>query len=923
MRRLAAWFCLLLIAIAMLGPRLVDRQAVERIVDTARHAIERIGPGALTVSGAATVSAVGARLLGREIRRRGNVRYEILPGRAALAEPHEIAKAMDGIAGILRPRARLHRVRLLGPEPLALTTLFDPATRSARFVLQAAPPVADAVVARLRAAYPGLRVRPLELCLPSHGLAVVRLKKRRRWLFSLQTGKDYRHAVMESLVHELCGLAAPALVQLVVTPAPAMIERGSARALRRRERRLRSQTAAAETEPGVDSAVAQKDIKGAVEGVGRSVFWFDLRVVGHRDGDVVHHLAAVLNEVRQDNELRPRDMRVRRQLYLRRIDLGLPPLLPGAITGAVSSAELAMLWQLPGSGVREALVHRARTRELPAGSAISRDPGAALVEDELGPLGLLPGDRRFGLAVLGGQGGGKTSILLRDVANAARDETRALILVDPKEDLARDALTVIPRSRTVHYLDLSKPYCGVNILALGHLSPQVRADLLISALRETAGADAIRSRSDEFLRTAATAVCAVEREPTLFHVRRMLDPFEPSYRDWVVRELAALDEVDFLLDYWQREFPATATANPRFVAEALNAPRNKLSRFLAVPSLALLVTHPAQLDLERVIDRREVVVVNGSKGAVGEDNAVLFGQMVVLLVQKTLHQLQRRERASRTAARLVIDEAHNFFTPSFATMLSEGRSAGLEVTCAFQYLGQIEDERVRAGVKSLLQNVCVTRVRELDDARQFATLAQDVYSDGIRADADDQRALTVDPLDIVNMPNHRALCLWLVDGKPQPAFHADTLPIERLSRSSDASERYDSHIARQRDVGSHPHDEGRAIGPPPIWSIGAPVQVSGREVRIDLAAWERFHEIGAIDEVVVTLGNDETGWHGFEALAAEGVHRRVRVQLPPSLPDGSYRVGVVIVDADRQVHDWEPASVVGRSRRPATVQLGS
>jgi hypothetical protein len=111
-------------------------------------------------------------------------------------------------------------------------------------------------------------------------------------------------------------------------------------------------------------------------------------------------------------------------------------------------------------------------------------------------------------------------------------------------------------------------------------------------------------------------------------------------------------------------------------------------------------------------------------------------------------------------------------------MLSEGRAAGVEVAAAFQYTGQIIDERVRAGVKSLLQNISIFRLREFEDARSAAALAMDVFADTIRGDVEDARRLRIDPIDIVNQPNHRAINLWLADGTPQHAFTATTLPIE-------------------------------------------------------------------------------------------------------------------------------------------------
>jgi hypothetical protein len=925
---------------------------------------------ALLLRAAATAALVlGAivvlgRLLGRYLRRpgrsalpgalgraatRGRAQLEprlleLTLGRDSLAEPYEIAKLLDGLAGVLRPKARLHPRVLLGPDPLSLAIVNHPPTRSVRFALAVAPRAERAVLARIRATYPDVRARSLRLWddveLVGHvdalrgrasrrcPLDVVRLKKRSRWLWALQTTKDYQHSLVDALVTTMSGSDVASVCQLVVTPAPALVERYAGAALRRRERHLRRERQANSVEPGVDSAVAQKQIKGALEGVGRALFWFDYRIAVPRgQPGAALELAGVVGEARQDNELRPRAIRLRRRLVAWRVAHNLAPPLPALWTGAVSAAELATLWHLPSRRVRGVGLERSQARELPASQAISRDPTDMLLVDEHGPLGIAPGDRRYGYAVIGAAGGGKSSIVFRYAGNVARDRSRALILADPKEDLARDVLCVVPRDRTVHYIDLAKPYCGLNPLALTHVAPEVRADILISALRETAGEGSIQARSDEFLRAATTAVCVVEQTPTLWHVRRMLDPFEGGYRDWVVRELRYHREVDFIRDYWEREFPAMVKANSRFAAEALNAPRNKLSRFLAVPSLGLLVNHPVELDLERIIAGREILIVNGSKGAVGEANAVLFLQLLVLLVKKTLHQLQRRERSERTQCALVIDEAHNVFTPSFATLLSEGRSAGLEAVAAFQYSEQIQDPRVKAGVKSLLQNISVTRLREFEDARAVAALAMDVFADTIRAEADEQRRLSLDPMDIINMPNHRPLNLWLAGGVPQSAHTGQTLPVEPLTASDGARRTRDLHVERQRRRGYHPHDDGRAIGAPAMWTAGRPVRAVGRTVEVDLGAESALLRAAARARAAIALRPVAGGeWTAFRALP-DATGRRYRATVPsePGTPGalaaGEYAVKAIIQVEGAPAREWQPAFTDGERAEPARVVL--
>jgi hypothetical protein len=749
--------------------------------------LRRTGPTRLT--------GPAGRWITRQRARRAPVTVEIVLGRDDHASPYEISKLFDGLIGQMRPR--WYERLALGADTFTVTLLNDPAQRAFRFLLAVRADTLTGFEHRLRATYPDIRTRPytapfLPSAEPSRptrrspsvtsGWAVVRVKKGRRWMWSLQTTRDYEHSLVEALVATMAGSTAPCLISLALTPAPLLLERRAARQLRTHEHRANAEATVSPGDPGAGSIVEQRQIKGAVETVGRSLAFFDYRVAVPLDRpELGRQLVGVAQEARSEGTLKPRRLRIRRRLYITRINRSLPSLIPALRTGVLSSAELATLWHLPTLRVRGVGLQRSGSRQIAASPAISRDRHDMVMRDEHGPVGIRADDRRYGWALLGGQGAGKSSALLRHIGNTARDPQRALILVDPKVDLARDALHVMPPHRTVHYLDLGAPHVGFNpftILRSRGVSPEVVADLFVSAIRETAGEGAVGPRSDQFLRSAIAAVCTVEQQPTLEQVHRMLDPDDPGYREWVVDQLADHPDAEFLADFWGRSFPARIATNARFVAEIMEAPRNKLSRFLAVPSLARLTSHPVPLDLPGIVDRGEIFILNGNKGAIGEENAVLVCQLLVLCVQKLLHQQQQLAKDARRRVALVIDEAHNLFTPSFATMLSEGRAAGVEVAAAFQYSGQIVDDRVRAGVKSLLQNISIFRLREFEDARAAAALAMDVFADTIRGDVEDARRLRIDPIDIVNQPNHRAINLWLAEGTPQHAFTATTLPIE-------------------------------------------------------------------------------------------------------------------------------------------------
>jgi hypothetical protein len=879
---------------------------------------------------------------------------ELRLGRDDQASPYEVSKVFDGIAGALRPG--IVRRPLTGPPTLTLRISSVGGARSVRFLVQAPAIYHPAIAARLRATYPDTRLIPIDAShadpfalstLASPGAAacallgrrepvppvavdVLRVKKARRWVWALATTKDYEHSVIESLVSVMHALTTPCVVELLLTPAPTLLERYTGHALARRERRFMADRRFGPNEPGADGVVAKKHLQGAVEGVGRAWWWFDLRVIvprGHESH--ARQVAGVIQETRGENYLRIRVMRLRGRLYAWRSGRGLAPLFPALWSGALSSAEVASLWHLPTLRLKGVPLSRISAREIAATSAISRDPAHAVMRDEHGPVGIHPADRRYGWMLLGTAGAGKTAALAPHVRAVAEDDERALVIIDPKEDFARLCMGLIPARRTVHYLDLGAPRYGLNILTAGHLTPEIRADIFISVIRELAGESSVGPRSDLFLRAALQAVMIVEPVPALQHVAALLDPYEAGYREWVTRELRGHHEIDFVRDYWERTFPQMVKHNPRFFAEAVAAPANKIARFLTSPSLNLLMTHPIQLDIERIIRRREILIVNGSKGAVGESNANLFCSMLILLIQRALHQMQRVEAEQRVQAALVIDEAHNVFIPAFSTLLAEGRSGGLEVAAAFQYTDQIADESVRAGVRSLLQNVSIFRQRDFQDARAAAALAMEVFQDNISGDIEDQRRIRIDPIDIVQQPNYRAVNLWLANGVPQPAATASTQPMEDLVATPEAREARRHHEREQVLRGDHPHDHGRYIQPPLVWSAGQPVVARYRTIHIDLPAWRKCPPLAEIDRVALVLMPPSDAPRTYPAEPSQESRRRYSAEVPASpeangwLPAETYGVEVLVyVRGESEPRIWVPLvddSEVGK--RELTLKL--
>ena len=630
----------------------------------------------------------------------------------------------------------------------------------------------------------------------------MRLKKRRPFLLSIQTTRNYEHAFTETLVALMSTAEHELSVQLVLTPAPGFVHRRARRLLKRRERALQYADQRDPGELGIDSVVEVKELKGALETQHRSLAYFDLRIAG-RDAKAVRRMAGVFSQLRSENEFAPpRDARPARALCAPDRS-GTPepfarPARRRALDVGAGHAVAA-----PARARKTRPASRATVRRAIAPPDIDRDETRMLLRDERGPVAIAPTDRKYGHALIGGQGGGKSSVMARHFANDARDPDRAVILIDPKGPLAELCRGLAPADRTVHYLDLGRPEIGFNPLAI-KASPGARAAVFLQALIEANPPGAIQAASDSFLRQAVAAVCTVEPNPTLWHVYRLLDVTASRYREHVVERLSAVRGAEFARAYWAMQFPALIS-DRGYAAQALNPPRNKLERLISTREIDTLLRHPVTVELEGIIERGEILIVAGAKAAVGEDNTVLVTQLLLQLLHRALQAQHDQPETQRRRVSLLIDEAHNVLTPSVAKMLAEGRSAGLDAVFAWQYSAQIRDEVIRSGVRSLLQSISIFRMREMEDARSLAGLAMEIYSDRISIDQEEQERLRFSPDDIVKLP----ITAPSTSGSPT-AFRApaSSPPRCRWKTSTASSSRNTTARAQHERGGHHPESLG-------------------------------------------------------------------------------------------------------------------
>ena len=228
----------------------------------------------------------------------------------------------------------------------------------------------------------------------------------------------------------------------------------------------------------------------------------------------------------------------------------------------------------------------------------------------------------------------------------------------------------------------------------------------------------------------------------------------------------------------------------KFKVEAIAPIQNKVGQFLSSPIIRNIVGQPkSTIDLRFAMDKGKIVIINLSKGKIGEDNSALLGSMFI-----TKFQLDAMSRANvpekdRKDFYLYVDEFQNFATEAFATILSEARKYKLNLTMANQYIAQMPEE-VRDAVFGNVGSVLAFQLG-FDDAEYISQ----------------QFGEEVLPPDLVSLSKYNAYMRLLVEGMPTKTFSLVTLPSPAPARDNDiiskvvkvSRERYSGKVSEIND----------------------------------------------------------------------------------------------------------------------------
>lgn len=370
-------------------------------------------------------------------------------------------------------------------------------------------------------------------------------------------------------------------------------------------------------------------------------------------------------------------------------------------------------------------------------------------------FGIKAKDRQRHMYVVGKTGMGK-STLLENMAAQDIMNGEGMAFIDPHGSAAETLLNYVPEHRVkdvVYFapFDLDHP---ISFNVMEDVGPDKR-HLVVSGLMSTfkkIWVDAWSARMEYILTNALLALIEYP-DTTLLSVNRMFA--DKAYREKVV---------DYIKDpavksFWVDEF---ASYTDRYIAESVPSIQNKIGQFTGNPLIRNIIGQPhSSFDIRELMDNQKILIMNLSKGLIGETNANLLGSMLTTRIY--LAAMSRADLSVDDMRRMpnfyfYVDEFQSFANATFANILSEARKYHLNLIIAHQYIEQMEED-VRNAVFGNVGTTIAFRVGPFD-----AETLETVFSPRFLA------------ADLVNLGFAQVYLTLMIDGIGSHPFSAKTLP---------------------------------------------------------------------------------------------------------------------------------------------------
>ncbi len=444
--------------------------------------------------------------------------------------------------------------------------------------------------------------------------------------------------------------------------------------------------------------------------------------------------------------------------------------------------ELATIFHFPNQDVTTPYIEHVLAKTAAAPQNLPTEGmylGKSKYRGEERPVYILDDDRRRHMYVIGQTGTGKSEFLKFMVQQDIK-EGRGVAFIDPHGEAVEDILKMVPPERNddVIYFnpsDLDRPL-GLNILE----SPNVQQrNLIVNAfigllykLYDPNHSGIMGPMLERAVRNVM--LTAMEEEGnSLVEVMRLLT--DPEFQK---------QKIDIIKDpmvkrYWTDEIANTSDFHK---SEKLGYFVSKFDRFVTDSTMRNIIGQPySAFDFRKVMDERKILLVNLSKGLIGEENSNFLG---LILVPRLLIAAMSRanvDESQRPDFNLYVDEFQNFATEDFAQILSEARKYHLSLTVGNQFIGQIE-EKIKDAVFGNVGTLVSFRVGQ-DDADYLAHQFEPVF----------------EASDLINNAMGNAYTKLLVKGQPTTPFSLTTdWPAMQAVPRSEENAQTIKELSRQR-----------------------------------------------------------------------------------------------------------------------------
>jgi len=370
-------------------------------------------------------------------------------------------------------------------------------------------------------------------------------------------------------------------------------------------------------------------------------------------------------------------------------------------------------------------------------------------------FGIKKADRYQHVYIIGKTGVGKTA-LLRNMALQDIQNGEGIAIVDPHGEFVEDVLNQVPSYRindVVYFNPADTEYpIAFNILEVS--DPKYKhlvASGLIGVFTKI-WSNVWSARMEYILMNAILALLDTPGT-TLLGVLRIL--VDRDYRQRIVNNVQ--DPV--VKSFWVNEYQEWT---PAYRNEAIAPIQNKVGQFLNISLIRNIVGQSkSTIDIPKIMDSGKILLINVSKGRIGEDSSALLGSMVITKIQLAAMERVRIPEEKRKDFFLYVDEFQNFITESFANILSEARKYHLNLIIAHQYIGQLVTETTTEVRDAIFGNIG-TLISFRIGAADAEFLEKEFFPE-------------FNALDLVNLPNYNIYLKLMIDGVTSRPFSAQTL----------------------------------------------------------------------------------------------------------------------------------------------------